>query len=796
MKRSGVISLIVLATLGVFHAPGAEAKPRQVADQAGGESLHWSEQKVTAGDGGLLGQFGYSVAISGDTALIGARTAGVDGSLNQGAVHVFKRVDGIWTRTQKLVASDGAANGGFGASVAIHGTHAIVGVYQSVTPPVSIPNAAYIFSESNGVWTETAKLTALGGPADDLFGYSVAISENTALVGAWQATLDPDKPNQGAAYVFRKSGGVWTLAQTLSASNGKAYEQFGISVALSGDVAIVGANYFTLNRDHPNQGAAYVFRDSGDQWLQTQMLVDPDGAASDFFGTSVAMHERTALIGSTSGSMHVMNGIGAAHVFTDTGSTWTAGQRLTLPDGDQTSFFATSLALSGSTAVVGAMDSHIDGDYQRGSAYIFSKSGGRWALKQRVIASDGVRYDHIAKAVAIDGDTALVGANLNGDDGAAYFYSPDTTAAADISPAALNFALMPGDTAAAVLRIANGGGGDLAYAIGESAGGATAIALDTKATMPSRSEAPGAHAVAGGAIGMSDFTGPRDSRPWPMKGSGGDLALMYDDAAYENSMTLQDGEHEKAGIWLNRFTPPLGTGAFTIESISIMWPQNRYGSLLGREVNLVAYYDADADNYPYNAVRLGDDHVVTIDSLDAFIDYTVNFPVPGDGDVYVGFESVYAREGVASKQYPGGLDERPWDELPLSQRGHSWLIGSTSRDTNIDDLGDNDYMGTLENFGKSGHWMIRAMGTDVSNDCVTPSDVSWLSLTPISGSVPSGSTREIAVQIDTAGLAPGDYSALLCIGTNDPVARLVRVPVRLNVNLDGTIFKDGFESKP
>lgn len=247
----------------------------------------WSPQgKLLAGDGTALDYFGDAVALSGDTAVIGAWAAESDGGT--GAAYVFtRRSDGIWTEQTNLLPSGGADT--YGDGVALSGDTAVIGARGS--------NAAYVFTRGgDGGWTEQARLTP-DDATDNQFGLGVAVSGDTALVGAF---ADDDKgPYAGAAYVFvRHSGGTWTQQAKLVASDGVAYDYFGLGVALSGDMAVVGAY---LNDDLGEAaGSAYLFtRDTDGTWAERAKLLAGDGAGGDGYGFSVAVAGYTALIGAS-----------------------------------------------------------------------------------------------------------------------------------------------------------------------------------------------------------------------------------------------------------------------------------------------------------------------------------------------------------------------------------------------------------------------------------------------------------------------------------------------------------------
>jgi hypothetical protein len=188
---------------------------------------------------------------------------------------VFVRSDGVWTQQQKLTASDAATNDGFGSAVSVSGDTALIGAPRKKIGSYANEGAAYVFVSSGGVWTQQQELTESGAP-EDWFGWSVSVSGDTALIGT------PGKSNinqdQGAAFVFVRNGDVWTRQQKLTAADGAEYDQFGYSVSLSGDTALIGAYYKNINSKEA-QGAAYVFVRSGGVWTQQQELTAADGAS-------------------------------------------------------------------------------------------------------------------------------------------------------------------------------------------------------------------------------------------------------------------------------------------------------------------------------------------------------------------------------------------------------------------------------------------------------------------------------------------------------------------------------------
>ncbi len=350
--------------------------------------------KLTASDGAVNNLFGYSVAISGSTAVVGAGGK----NLASGAAYVFVRSGANWTQQKELTASDHAANDYFGYAVAISGSTVVVGAYGKN----GYTGAAYVFVRSGTLWSQQAELSASGRAVNDEFGWSVAISGSTAVIGA-----QGNNSNTGAAYIFGRLGTVWTQQAKITASDAAGRDEFGWSVAISGSTAVVGKNSAS--------GAAYVFVRSGTIWSQQAKLIASDGAAGDNFGYSVAVSNSTAMVGAPAKNSCV----GAAYVFARSGTTWTQQAELTAADGAACDYFGNSAAISGSTAVIGAHAKKMS----TGAAYVFVRSPSKWTQKAELIASDGVAADNFGLSVAVSGSSVVVGAPYkNSQTGAAYVF--------------------------------------------------------------------------------------------------------------------------------------------------------------------------------------------------------------------------------------------------------------------------------------------------------------------------------------------------------------------------------------
>ena len=226
----------------------------------------------------------------------------------------------------------------------------------------------------------------------------------------------------------------WTQQAELTASDGAADDWFGESSAVSGETAVVGATGHDVG-GRSDQGAAYIFVRSGASWTQQAMLIAGDGAAGDWFGIATAVSGDTALVG---GRYHDVDGksdAGAAWVFSRAGTSWTQQAELTASDGGAGDSFGGKVVLSGEAALVGARNHDVGGSGDQGGAYVFVRSGGTWIQQAPLAAGDGAAGDGLGTGIALSGETALVGANsAGGDKGAAYVFAigaaPTTEASA------------------------------------------------------------------------------------------------------------------------------------------------------------------------------------------------------------------------------------------------------------------------------------------------------------------------------------------------------------------------------
>ncbi len=381
--------------------------------------------RQTAHDGMANDNYGRSVAASDDTVVVGAYLDTVGNNDLQGSAYVFSRSGGDWRLQQKLTAHDGEAQDRFGNSVAISGDTIVVGAPYHKTGTNSYQGSAYVFARSSGVWSIQQKLTAQDGAEGDQFGTAVAISGDTVVAGAFSDDIGA-KADQGSAYVFSRSGSDWTFQQKLTANDGEANDQFGASVAISDGTVIAGAllDDFSIFQ---NAGSAYVFVRSGTAWTQLQRLVANGTRSDDLFGAAVAILGDTAIIGAPLADPFGRVNQGVAFVFVRSGGIWSYQADLLVNDGEAEDRFGSSVALNGDTALVGAHFDDIGTTLDQGSAYLFTRSGTLWAPRQKFTARDGAARELFGYAVALSGERAIVGAphariGANAAQGAVYLF--------------------------------------------------------------------------------------------------------------------------------------------------------------------------------------------------------------------------------------------------------------------------------------------------------------------------------------------------------------------------------------
>ena len=357
-----------------------------------------------------IAMFGRSVAISGDTIAVGAPLDGTGSERIDGAVSIYVRQGANWAIQQKLYDNYGRGNDTFGNAVALSGDTLVVGAMNGDFPALpdrdTNEGVAFVYVRSGGIWSlqqvlhaDDGRAAGFNGLGADLFGQAVAISGDTIVVGNFTT------PDFAGAYVFKRQGTTWTQQQKLKA-NPTEYG-FAMSVAVSGETIVVGAQ-----AARNEQGAAYIYEQRDGSWVRQQELL-PDN--SHEFGGSVAISGATIVVGSSGESL----------VFTRQDNLWVQQQKLVASDARAGDAFGSPVAISGDLIAVGsaygggASGPDLGGPYA-GAAYIFARNGATWSEQQKLASSDGkttskwTESERFGSALAVSGNTVIAGAYYQG----------------------------------------------------------------------------------------------------------------------------------------------------------------------------------------------------------------------------------------------------------------------------------------------------------------------------------------------------------------------------------------------
>lgn len=430
-KKISAISLIILLLISVFLPVTAGMKTVKNTENATDNNYNLMEQKICSesnprewsektGPSGLsvshlepLDYLGYSVSIDGDYAIASA----INDNEARGACYIFQRTNtGHWINRQKIIASNGIPYDRFGWSVCIKGDYAIIGaVPVGLSDFNNEPGKAYIFKRTGEIWTEEEILTAPDGKSRDQFGCSVSIDGDYAVIGAkW---ID-NYPKKGAVYVFEKTESGWIQKQKLTTPDGGSPDGFfGNSVSINRNYIIVGSNF--ENREYNEyKGAAYIFRletkEGQQQWVLDEKIAASDGGVGHGFGLSVDIDGVYAFISSN---------IGAVYVFKYTGRNWTEEQKFYQPP---LYHFGFSVSIDGGFAIIGAYGD--DHGHINGAAYIYRLTNDGWIQHQKITVETVDCIDRYGWSASISGKKAIVGAIRFSPDanGAAFVFEEDT----------------------------------------------------------------------------------------------------------------------------------------------------------------------------------------------------------------------------------------------------------------------------------------------------------------------------------------------------------------------------------
>ncbi len=385
------------------------------------------EAKLVAGDAGYRDLHGMAVAISGDTVLVGAPYQTVDGMPYRGSAYVYTRSGGTWTEQAKLVASDGATQHTFGRAVALAGDTALV------TAPAGGDGlgAAYLYTRQGTTWTQSQRLAPPASLGGVIRGDAAAMTADAVVLGGGSQQL-------GTVDVYERDGTTWSFAARLTADDAEVEDYFGIALAIDADTIVVGAPWHATGGIE-RRGAAYVFRRGAGSWAQEARLDAPDGEIGLLLARAVAVRGDRILLGASSGPLFGPRSDTAAdapdgvvappprvYAYVRSGTGWSAGQRIDTPGVTSNDRHAKAVALGVDDALVGAPGQEVAGNTSQGAAYALVRAGDAWINHSRLDAGHGRGGEEQGQAVAIDGDTLVVGApGADAQRGAAQVYVRD-----------------------------------------------------------------------------------------------------------------------------------------------------------------------------------------------------------------------------------------------------------------------------------------------------------------------------------------------------------------------------------
>jgi hypothetical protein len=354
--------------------------------------------------------FGYFVSICGNYAIVGAPYDDGAAGTDQGSVSFYQYNGTNWVLMQKITDATGAVNDLFGISVSVSGNYAVVGAYLDDGAAGTDQGSASFYQYNGTNWVLMQKITDATGAANDYFGYSVSISGNYAIVGAY---MDDGVAgtDQGSVSIYQYNGTNWVLMQKITDAIGAAIDYFGNSVSISGNYAIVGAS-----KDDEaigiNQGSVSIYQYNGTNWMLMQKIQDATGAANDFFGYSVSISDNYVIVGAAYDDGVAGSDQGSVSIYQYNGTNWVLMQKIQDATGAADDNFGCSVFISGNYAIVGAYHANGAAGPFQGSANIYQRVGLGWGKLQFVTDPGGNASEVFGISTAID-DTSkrfLIGA--------------------------------------------------------------------------------------------------------------------------------------------------------------------------------------------------------------------------------------------------------------------------------------------------------------------------------------------------------------------------------------------------
>jgi hypothetical protein len=383
-------------------------------------------------DGTRAGDFGASLAMDGDYLIVGdPSTRSETGTGNDGGAYIFHREGGSWIFQARLTYPGDDLQPQFGCAVSISGDTAVVGARLDNFN--GNHGSAFVYVRNGTSWTLQQRINATGSSNLDQFGASVAIDGNLIIVGAFNDTINGQQ--SGSAYAFLRSGSTWSQEAKLTDVDGNLPNQFGygFSVDISQDKAIIGVRHGAIGTIQFQPGLAVIFSRAGGVWTREARISAPDLVTFDQFGYDVSIEGDIAVVGAADHTVTPGHHDGAVYVFAKSNGSWLQEQKLTSDDTTSGGKFGASLSLYGNRLVVGEYLADVGGHDSQGAAFEFVRDGTSWSRQNKLLASNGLAADHFGMAVAIFGNRIFSGATgfdvigANGEGAAYFFIEPPTT---------------------------------------------------------------------------------------------------------------------------------------------------------------------------------------------------------------------------------------------------------------------------------------------------------------------------------------------------------------------------------
>lgn len=387
-------------------------------------------QGYLSSDGAEYDQFGESVSIDGDYAVISSPPKNVSSYIGSGKVYIYKKTGYDWKEDTSFTIPDPARSDLFGFGISLDGSNLLVSAKNYDITFNGRQGKIYFYKRVGNVWSLDASFTAPDHEVDAYFGYSVAMKGNFAFVGSTGKTVGGNA-NQGKVYIYKKTDGIWNYYSSITNTAGNFEDYFGYAIALNDEYAVIGCPLCEVNSTN-NQGRVFIYKRQGNDWSTVPYLdiTSPDGNEDDWYGASMDIAQNDLVIGSPYKTIFGDVERGKVYVYKRLGSDWELVNELINPDGAEGDAYGFSVAISKEYLIVGAPKKNVQQSLSAGKAYLYAKENGQWNYLNPFVASDKSGGDNFSFAVGLNQSNIVVGAlfkniGSNNFQGKAYFFSKE-----------------------------------------------------------------------------------------------------------------------------------------------------------------------------------------------------------------------------------------------------------------------------------------------------------------------------------------------------------------------------------